>query len=114
MTSAATSSTPATVRVAAKDLVGRPIAAVQAQLAGAGLQVVPQATQTREVPAGQVVTVSAIGELPLGSTVTVVYAVEPPAPTTTAASSGSGSSSGSPSAGRSNGHRSGRGHHGGV
>jgi serine/threonine-protein kinase len=111
VTSAATSSTPATVRVAAKDLVGRPIAAVQAQLAGAGLQVVPQATQTREVPAGQVVAVSAIGELPPGSTVTVVYAVEPPAPTTTAASSGSGPS-GSPSGGRSNGHRSGRGHHG--
>jgi serine/threonine-protein kinase len=69
--------TPATVAVGA--LAGRPVAEVHAEFAAAGLRVLPQATRTADVPAGHVVTVSPVGNLPPGSTVTVTYAAAPEA-----------------------------------
>jgi serine/threonine-protein kinase len=76
-TSSAPPSRAATVAVTADGLVGRPVADVQADLAGRGLRVALAPVTTSSVPAGQVTAVTPVGALPPGSTVTVSYAVAP-------------------------------------
>jgi serine/threonine-protein kinase len=71
---------PSTVAVVAADLVGRPVEAVRAELEAQDLQVQPVPVETGEVPAGQVTAVTPVGDLAIGSVVTVSYAVEPPPP----------------------------------
>ena len=75
--------TPSTVSLVAADLLGRPVAEVQAELVGRGLQVQLAPVETADVVAGQVTAVGPEGELAPGSAVTVTYAVPPvvvPAP----------------------------------
>jgi serine/threonine-protein kinase len=74
---------PPSVAVAAVGLTGRPVAEVQAELVGRGLQVQLAAVETADVVAGQVIAVSPEGELAPGTVVTLSYAVPPvvvPAP----------------------------------
>jgi tRNA A-37 threonylcarbamoyl transferase component Bud32 len=78
-----TAETPAPVTVVSADLVGRPLADVQQELAGKGLQVQTTPVETSGAPAGLVTAVSPAGELSPGSVVTLSYAVAPvvaPAP----------------------------------
>jgi eukaryotic-like serine/threonine-protein kinase len=77
--SAPTSTGPVPVDVVAADLVGRPLADVRAALTGLGLLVQPQPVVTGEVPADQVTAVAPEGAVLPGQTVTVTYAVAPPA-----------------------------------
>jgi serine/threonine-protein kinase len=75
--------TPATVDVVAADLVGRPVAEVQAELVAHGLQVQQVPAETQDVASGLVTAVAPEGELAPGTAVTVTYAVAPvaaPAP----------------------------------
>jgi serine/threonine-protein kinase len=75
--------TPSTVALAAAGLMGRPVAEVQAELVGRGLQVQLAPVETGDVAAGQVTAVGPEGALAPGTVVTVSYAVPPvvvPAP----------------------------------
>ena len=73
--------TPPSVQLAAADYVGRPVAAVQAELTGLGLTVKLNPVHIDHVPAGRVVKVDPAGAVAQGSTVTVSYAAAPaPAP----------------------------------
>ncbi|MGY1639249.1 serine/threonine protein kinase [Geodermatophilus sp. SYSU D00742] len=89
--SSATSATPTTpppprvvqVRLAAEEYVGRPVGQVQAELTGLDLLVQLRPVQTADVPAGQVMEVAPVGEVPVGTTITVTHAVAPPPPPTT-------------------------------
>ncbi len=84
----ATTSEPAapsedpTVQVEAADLVGRPVAEVQAELEALGLAVQLRPVRTSDVPDGQVLTVDPAGELAPGSALTVTHAAAPPPPST--------------------------------
>jgi eukaryotic-like serine/threonine-protein kinase len=69
-----------TVRLAAAEHVGRPVAEVQAELTGLDLVVQLRPIQTSDVPAGQVIALDPAGEVPVGTTVTVTHAVAPPPP----------------------------------
>jgi serine/threonine-protein kinase len=63
--------------------MGRPVAEVQAELVGRGLQVQLTPVETGDVAAGQVTAVGPEGALAPGTVVTVSYAVPPvvvPAP----------------------------------
>ncbi|RBY78991.1 serine/threonine protein kinase [Geodermatophilus sp. TF02-6] len=71
------------VRLAAADYVGRPVAEVQARLVGLDLLVTLRGVETSDVPAGQVLALDTVGEVPVGTTVTVTHAVAPPPPPTT-------------------------------
>jgi serine/threonine-protein kinase len=71
----------APVQVRATDLVGRPLARVQAQLATLGLKVQPRPIATAGVPAGQVIAVEPVGAVVRGQTLVVTYAVAPPVAT---------------------------------
>ncbi|WP_369256118.1 serine/threonine protein kinase [Geodermatophilus amargosae] len=77
--SAPTPTGPGPVDVVAADLVGRPLADVRAALTALGLSVQPQPVVTGEVPADQVTAVAPEGPVLPGQTVTVTYAVAPPA-----------------------------------
>jgi serine/threonine-protein kinase len=68
----------APVQVRASDLVGRPLAAVQAQLTALGLEVQPRPVATGDVPAGQVIAVDPAGRVLPGQTLVVTYAAAPP------------------------------------
>ena len=109
-TSAATTtpSAPPTVDVAAAGLVGRPVAEVQADLIGRGLQVQLAAVETADVVAGQVTAVSPEGALAPGTVVTVSYAVPPvvvPAPVGNSGGNGNnGNGNGNNGHGNGNGH----------
>ncbi len=82
----ATTSEPAvpsedpTVQVEAADLVGRPVAEVQAELEALGLAVQLRPVRTSDVPDGQVLTVDPAGELAPGSALTVTHATAPAPP----------------------------------
>lgn len=70
--------TPMTVRVVARDYVGRPVSEVDAALTGRGLSVQLEevaTTDTSDPVGGSVVSVHPLGELPAGAAVTVTYAV---------------------------------------
>jgi serine/threonine-protein kinase len=75
-----TPTTPAAVPLDAADYVGRPVAAVQAQLAALGLEVRLSPVRAPGVPAGHVVAVDPSGAVPPGSTVTVSFAAPTSAP----------------------------------
>ena len=97
--------TPAPVGVLAADLVGRPLAEVQAELAGRGLQVQTTPVQTGEAAAGLDTAVTPEGQLAPGTAVTLSYAVAPapaPAPAAVGNSNGGGHGDG-------NGHGKGHG-----
>jgi eukaryotic-like serine/threonine-protein kinase len=68
------------VRLTAEEYVGRPVGQVQPQLAGLDLAVRLVPVETADVPAGQVLAVDPVGEVPVGTTVTVTHAVAPPPP----------------------------------
>jgi serine/threonine protein kinase len=69
--------TPPSVQLAAADYVGRPVAAVQAQLTALGLTVRLTPVRAEHTPAGQVVGIDPSGAVAPGSTVTVSYAAAP-------------------------------------
>jgi eukaryotic-like serine/threonine-protein kinase len=68
----------APVQVRTTDLVGWPLAGVQAELTTLGLQVQPRPIATGEVPPGQVIGVDPVGRVVPGQTLVVTYAVAPP------------------------------------
>jgi serine/threonine-protein kinase len=79
-----TSTAPSQVQVVAADYIGRPVAAVQAQLTALGLHVQLEPVRTSTVPQGRVSAVDPTGQVGVGSTITVSYAAapspSPPAP----------------------------------
>jgi eukaryotic-like serine/threonine-protein kinase len=77
-TSSSTSAAPTTVTVKAADLVGRPLAEVQAELTALGLAVEVADVATADVAPGLVTAVGPEGELTPGDTVTVSVATAPP------------------------------------
>jgi serine/threonine protein kinase len=92
-----TAETPAPVTVVSADLVGRPLADVQQELAGKGLQVQTTPVETSGAAAGVVTAVSPGGELSPGSVVTLSYAVAPvvaPAPAPAPVNTGGGNGGG--------------------
>jgi hypothetical protein len=104
--------TPSTVALAAAGLMGRPVAEVQAELVGRGLQVQLAPVETGDVAAGQVTAVGPEGALAPGTVVTVSYAVPPvviPAP----ANNGNGNGNGNGNNGNWNGNGNGNGRGGG-
>jgi serine/threonine-protein kinase len=108
----ASPSAPPTVSVAAADLVGRPVAEVQAELVGRGLQVQVVAVETGDVAAGQVTAVSPEGALAPGAVVTVSYAVPPvvvPAPVDTGKAGSGNNGNGNGNNGHGNGNGKGNG-----
>ncbi|NEK57011.1 serine/threonine protein kinase [Geodermatophilus sabuli] len=68
------------VRLVAAEHVGRPVDRVQAELTGLDLVVVLRAVETTDVPAGAVTALEPVGDVPVGTTVTVTHAVAPPPP----------------------------------
>jgi serine/threonine-protein kinase len=89
--------TPPPVSLAAAGLVGRPVAEVQAELVGRGLQVQLAPIETADVIAGQVTAVGPEGQLAPGTVVTVSYAVPPvvvPAPVDNSNSNSEGNGNG--------------------
>jgi eukaryotic-like serine/threonine-protein kinase len=68
------------VRLTAEEYVGRPVPQVQAELAGLDLLVELRPVQTADVPAGQVMALDPVGEVPVGTTIAVTHAVAPPPP----------------------------------
>ena len=72
--------TAAPIALVAAQWVGRPVDQVRQQLTAMGLQVRLEPVQSRSVPANQVLAVDPAGPLAPGTTVTVRYAVLPPAP----------------------------------
>jgi eukaryotic-like serine/threonine-protein kinase len=115
-TSEATTSAPSpppTVAVAAAGLTSRPVAEVQAELLGRGLQVQLAAVETADVGAGQVTAVSPEGELAPGTVVTLSYAVPPvavpaPAPAPAPAGNSGPGNNGNGNGNNGNGHGNGR------
>jgi serine/threonine-protein kinase len=76
--------TTRTVNVVAGDYVGQNYALVQQQLEALGLQVQLAPVQQSQGFQGAVLTVSPTGRVPVGTTITVTYAVVPqPTPTPT-------------------------------
>jgi serine/threonine-protein kinase len=69
---------PETIDLVAADYVGRPVAEVQAELAGLGLVVQLAPVQTADVPDGSVTAVDPSAGLADGAVVTVAHAVAPP------------------------------------
>jgi hypothetical protein len=106
-----TPATPATVGITADDLVGRPVAEVQAELEALGLQVVRASVETADVAAGLVTAVGPEGQLAPGTSVTVTYAVAPVV-TAPPASTGDGGGTGADT-GQDKGNGNGRGKGGG-
>jgi hypothetical protein len=106
--------TPTAVDVRSADLVGRPLADVEAQLTAAGLQVQPRPIATGDVPDGQVIAVDPVGEVAVGGTVTVTYAVAPPTQSGDGNGNGEGNGNeGNGNEGNGNGHEgNGNGHEG--
>jgi serine/threonine-protein kinase len=101
--------TPSTITLAAAGLMGRPVAEVQAELVGRGLQVQVVPVETADVAAGQVTAVGPEGELAPGSAVTVSYAVPPvvvPAP----GDNGNGNGTWNSGKGKGNGNNRGEDH----
>jgi serine/threonine-protein kinase len=98
-----TVSTPAPVDVVAADLVGRPLAEVEAELTGRGLQVQATPVTTGDVAAGLVTAVTPEGDLARGTAVTLSYAVAPAAPVVAPAPAPAPANNG-------NGHGHGHGH----
>ena len=95
----ATVTSRATVDVVAADLVGRPVAEVQAELVARGLQVQLVPAETKDVASGLVTAVAPEGALAPGAAVTVTYAVAPvaapaPAPANTGNGKGHGNGKG--------------------
>ncbi|MGY1744886.1 serine/threonine protein kinase [Blastococcus sp. SYSU D00695] len=78
-TTAEPAPSPEVVAIDAGDLVGRPVSAVQAELARLGLTVQLRPVTTADAADGEVLAVSPDGELEVGSTVTVTHAAAPPA-----------------------------------
>jgi hypothetical protein len=74
---ATTETTAPAISVVAADLVGRPVAEVQAVLVAKGLTVTVTPSERADVPAGQVTAVAPVGDLAPNATVTVTYAVPP-------------------------------------
>jgi serine/threonine-protein kinase len=74
----ASAASHAPVQVRATDLVGRPLAGVQAQLTTLGLNVQPRPIATGDVPPGQVIAVDPVGRVVPGQTLVVTYGVAPP------------------------------------
>ncbi|MFQ1003946.1 protein kinase domain-containing protein [Modestobacter sp. SSW1-42] len=72
--------TPSTVAVDARDHLGRSVDEVERDLVGLGLTVVRQERPNPAEAVGTVVDLQPTGQLEPGATVTVVYAVAPPAP----------------------------------
>ena len=98
--------------MAAAGLVGRPVADVQADLIGRGLQVQLAAVETADVVAGQVTAVSPEGALAPGTVVTVSYAVPPvvvPAPVGNGGGGGNGGGNGNGNGNNGNGNGRGNG-----
>jgi serine/threonine-protein kinase len=119
-TTQTTSPTPSTVGLVAADLLGRPVADVQAELVGRGFQVQLAPVETADVVAGQVTAVGPEGQLAPGSAVTVSYAVPPvvlpspvPAPVPVPANTGNGNNgngnNGNGNGNGNNGHGNGNG-----
>jgi eukaryotic-like serine/threonine-protein kinase len=77
-TSSSAPAAPTTVTVDAADLVGRPLAEVQAELTALGLAVEVADVATADVAPGLVTAVGPEGELTPGDTVTVSVATAPP------------------------------------
>jgi serine/threonine-protein kinase len=75
-----TPTTPPPVQLAAADYIGRPVAAVQQELARMGLPVVLKPVSQPGLPSGTVVGIAPSGAVPAGSTVTVSYAAPSSAP----------------------------------
>jgi serine/threonine-protein kinase len=78
-TATPTPTTPPSVQLDAARFTGRPVAAVQQELASMGLPVVVKAVAAPGVTAGTVVGIDPSGSVPAGATVTVSYAA-PSAP----------------------------------
>jgi hypothetical protein len=92
-TASSTSAPPSTVAVVAVDLVGRPVAEVQAELVAKGLQVQLVPAETSQVAPGLVTAVGPEGQLAPTTAVSVTYAVAPapaPAPATNGNGHGKG------------------------
>jgi serine/threonine-protein kinase len=75
-----TPAAPRTVHLAAASYVRHPVAQVQAALVGLGLQVKLTPVTTRALAAGLVTALAPVGDVRVGSSVTVSYAVAPAAP----------------------------------
>jgi serine/threonine-protein kinase len=75
--------TPETVNVIPAAYLGKDYRQVQSELSNLGLAVTVEPLQTSEAAPGRVVGLNPTGPLPVGSPITVTYAVAPPAPTTT-------------------------------
>ena len=104
--------TPAPVSVVAADLIGRPLADVQQELAGKGLQVQTTPVETTGTAAGVVTAVSPEGDLAQGTVVTLSYAVAPavaPGPAPAPVNTGGGGTGGAAGPGHGPGHGHGHG-----
>ncbi|WP_411374868.1 serine/threonine-protein kinase [Arthrobacter sp. MPF02] len=75
--------TQVTVNVIPAAYLGKDYRQVQSELSSLGLTVTVEPLQTNEAAPNRVVGLNPTGLLPLGSPITVTYAVAPPAPTTT-------------------------------
>jgi len=101
--------TPSSVDVVAADLVGRPLQDVQDELTARGLQVQAGPVETGDVAAGLVTAVTPEGALAPGSTVTLSYAVAPPAVVQSPAAPAGNAGGGKPDGGKPGGHGHGHG-----
>jgi serine/threonine-protein kinase len=79
--------TQETVNIIPAAYLGKDYRQVQSELSNLGLAVTVEPLQTSEASPGQVVGLNPTGPLPVGSPITVTYAVAPPAPTTQAPTS---------------------------
>ncbi|GAB5078332.1 protein kinase domain-containing protein [Arthrobacter sp. AD-310] len=75
--------TQETVNVIPAAYLGKDYRQVQSELSNLGLAVTVEPLQTNEAAPGRVVGLNPTGPLPVGSSITVTYAVAPPAATTT-------------------------------
>ncbi|WP_461188400.1 serine/threonine-protein kinase [Arthrobacter sp. Z4-13] len=73
---------PETVNVIPAAFLGENFEVVRTELSNLGLAVTVEPLQTNTAPPGTVVQLNPTGLLPVGSPITVTYAVAPPAPTT--------------------------------
>jgi serine/threonine-protein kinase len=65
--------------------LGKDYRQVQAELAALGLAVTVVPQESTEDAPGRVIELNPVGAVPVGSPITVIYAVAPPAPTTSSA-----------------------------
>lgn len=79
-----TAPVPETVNVIPAAFLGENFEVVRTELSNLGLAVTVEPVQTNTAPPGTVVQLNPTGLLPVGSPITVTYAVAPPAPTTPA------------------------------